>query len=907
MKNVVERLVQYIRGNRLSLLALVILLLGTYAAWQSAMRYERQKQQLDFENLSKIHLVSLQQKLGAYVRELLALRNQFAHRNIVTQGDFSNDLASLDIKKNYPGLRSLTYARLVKPSEKVAHERFMHEMGLSHYEIKPEGQRAQYFPTILIDPADPELLKTTLGFDGFSSALRRPAMEKARDNDQPVMSERLTLNSDLSKSSIYVVYLPVYRSDSPHSSIAERRQALQGFLAAAFDAETLLNEEFGKDFLRVADIAVFDKGRPSVENLIYASNVGQASLTSQPSFRDTLPIGVADRNWLLQFFSRPAFNEETKSYLPLGILVAGGFLVIGLLIYLSHKTKRQKREYEQQMVQQSYRALFDQNADAAFLLDLQGRFLNANNAFLALVALSREDLSGRTLAQLIAVDALDAHDHHVKDAVNGHPQHYDSVIISKTEDRVEVNISLFAVTVKGCVLGLAGIVKNITERKQHEHRLSYLARFDALTGLVNRTSLHERLNEAISHFNPDGGILALMFLDLDRFKEINDTMGHATGDEVLKTVAQRIQGCFRKEDIIARLGGDEYCVLLEGLPDADQAKLGAEKIVDAFAKPFHLSKKDIFLTTSIGIAVYPHDANDAEALIKAADLAMYYAKTHGKNNYQFYSKEIADQESEQLSMKHQLSRALERQEFVLYYQPQVDIQTGEVFGVEALLRWRHPYFGLITPGNFIRLAENTGLVVPINMWVLKTACNQLSKWHRQGYETLTVSVNIAPEQFKQYNFVETIRKALEEVELTPGYLVLEITEAILMEDIHRSTQVLKSIDSLGVQISINNFGAYSSLSHLPSLPLDIIKIDRSFIGNLSSSKFNETMAEAIISLAHSLDVKVIAEGIETEQQADFLRQKKSEGGQGFYFGQPMPPENLVEVLSSRLSFKKKVH
>jgi diguanylate cyclase (GGDEF)-like protein/PAS domain S-box-containing protein len=456
------------------------------------------------------------------------------------------------------------------------------------------------------------------------------------------------------------------------------------------------------------------------------------------------------------------------------------------------------------------------------------------------------------------------------------------------------------------------VLRDLTERKQFERQLVHLANHDPLTNLPNRKFFRERLGISLDEAALNGEQLAVLFLDLDRFKLINDTFGHALGDKLLLMVAERLAGCFRKGDILARLGGDEFVVLLQGLSGTQDAALVAQKIMDAFARAFQLDAHEVFVSASIGIAFYPSDAIDAGNLIRCADNAMYQAKEQGLG-YQFYRPDLENLSSERLTLENSLRRALERDELRLYYQPKVDLASGAVIGLEALLRWAHPVRGMIPPDQFIPLAEETGLIIPIGEWVLRTACLQIKAWQAEGMPFLPVAVNLSARQFRQFsasgeatgihNLVETIERVLEETGVDPSCLELEITESILMQNLSTAAVTLQALSAKGIRIFIDDFGTgYSSLSYLKRLPIDTIKIDKSFVGDIMTDPDDAAIVTAIIAMAHSLRLKVVAEGVETQEQFNFLLERGCDAMQGYFFSKPLPAKEIFPFLRSTGNF-----
>ena len=439
------------------------------------------------------------------------------------------------------------------------------------------------------------------------------------------------------------------------------------------------------------------------------------------------------------------------------------------------------------------------------------------------------------------------------------------------------------------------------ERAAHARNIEYLAYHDNLTGLPNRALFSRLLYQQMQHARRYEKQLALMFLDLDRFKAINDSLGHEAGDELLKKMGRRIGESLRESDIVARLGGDEFIILLPEVTEETQVTTVAGKILAAVARPFTLAEQEFHITISIGIAMFPANGEDEQALMKSADTAMYHAKEGGKNSFRFYSEKLNTDSLERLTLESSLRNALENNEFRLFYQSKQDMITGRITGIEALLRWQHPDLGLIPPMQFIPMAEENGLIVPIGRWVFKTACRQNIAWQNQGFPKLSMAVNISRRQFFDEDFLKDVGDALQESQMAPELLELEITEAILMHDMDLTIRILRDLKQMGVQIAIDDFGTgYSSLSKLKEFPLDTLKIDGSFIQNMISNTEIKSLTTALIDLGKSLGFTVVAEGVESKEQADMLRTNSVDQFQGFYINKPMPPEEFTSAIREQL-------
>jgi diguanylate cyclase (GGDEF)-like protein/PAS domain S-box-containing protein len=454
---------------------------------------------------------------------------------------------------------------------------------------------------------------------------------------------------------------------------------------------------------------------------------------------------------------------------------------------------------------------------------------------------------------------------------------------------------------RGRFAGYRGVARDVTDRKRAEQHIQYLATHDELTGIPNRSKFSRTLNLAIETARHHGGRLAVLFIDLDRFKTINDSLGHALGDTLLKETAARLSQVLRSDEAVARLGGDEFVVLVEGVTEIEQVKAVARDILTAVVKPIDLMGQECRVTASIGISIYPADGQDEQSLMKNADIAMYRAKDEGKNNYRFYSRDIMGRAIERLMLETGLRHALERNEFFLHYQPKQNLATGRITGVEALLRWNHPELGNLSPSQFIPLAEDTGLIVPIGKWVLETACAQNMAWQREGLLPITVAVNLSARQFADESLLKNIITALEETGLAPELLELEITESMVMQNAEQAIKLLAAIKQMGVRLAIDDFGTgYSSMAYLKRFPIDTLKIDRSFIREIPKNAEDNAIAEAIISMGKALGLTVVAEGIETPEQVTFLRNHGCDETQGYLFSRPVAPDEFSELLRQHM-------
>ena len=551
--------------------------------------------------------------------------------------------------------------------------------------------------------------------------------------------------------------------------------------------------------------------------------------------------------------------------------------------------------------------VFDNSTEAILVTDSKGVVINANPAFYESSQFSSAEIQGLRPDDIINKNFHNAEFHtEVGSAIiaDNYWQGEVHFLRKNGEERVSWTGISATRSRSGKVQNLIIIVSDITERKVIERRIHKLAYFDPLTGLPNRSQMHERLEEMVIAAQQNDTHIAVLFLDLDRFKPINDSMGHPAGDRVLQEVAARLRACIKKLDLVSRMSGDEFTIAISDQKTADDAantavKIG-ERILYALQQPFLIEQRELFLTGSIGIAIFPHDGQTVTELLKNSDMAMYHAKDVGRNSVQFFDQEMNEKAVYLLEMENDLRYAIEREELELYYQPQYASADCSVQGVEALLRWHHHSKGMISPGHFIPIIEDTGLIIPIGEWVLRQACSDMAKWQQQGIAINRIAINVSARQFKQVDFIPLVQEVIRDSGIDPSQLELELTESILIDDLGRTLEALSQLRAMGVRMAIDDFGTgYSSLNYLKQFPVDTLKIDQSFIRNLPNNADDAQITRTIISMAHNLGLGVIAEGVETEQQLNFLQQVECEEIQGFYLSKPLPEPKLLEYIQQK--------
>lgn len=605
---------------------------------------------------------------------------------------------------------------------------------------------------------------------------------------------------------------------------------------------------------------------------------------------------------------------EIKAFNVLVLLVPFVYTIIGYFVYEREKnfTRLKKSEVEYRLLSQElqlYSKALETMQLGVTLTDLEGKIIYSNPADLSMHGYDGDDIRGRSV-NIFAPNTI------------WNPMTAEKIKMMKRWRRESVNVrkdgSKFPVMLMSDVVmdfagnpvGVVTTCEDITHRKDYEAKILSLAHYDSLTSLPNRFLFQDRMSVAIAAASRQRQMLAVLFLDLDQFKKINDTLGHSTGDKLLEHVGRRLGKCVRPSDsvarfstdpelhMLARFGGDEFTILLPGINQAEDAEKIAQRILDVLTKPFIIDDRELFINASIGIALYPRDGVDNETLLRKADMAMFHAKESGRKNFHFYCDSMMALKSERYSIESELRKALERNEFRLVYQPQIDIPTGRIMGFEALLRWLRSG-NEVSPNAFMSVAEETGLIVPIGDWVVRTACEQIKCWQEAGFDSLSVAVtvNISVIQYRQDGFVKAIAAILKEVGVDPRHLHLELTETTLMERTEEAIIKLGELRSMGLGISIDDFGTgYSSLNYLKRFPLTILKIDQSFVKEVNFDKQSAAITKSIIELGHGLNLTVIAEGVETKEQAEFLIENGCDGLQGYFISRPLSVEGATELL-----------
>lgn len=545
--------------------------------------------------------------------------------------------------------------------------------------------------------------------------------------------------------------------------------------------------------------------------------------------------------------------------------------------------------------EQRYRSLFDHNLDPIFIIDTNGVFLSANPSTYNLTGYSEYDILQKPIFSfVINEDQENFKDIFKKTIKEGKQESITCHFIHKNKQNLRMHFKTVPIIINERIMGIYVMARDVTKQYEDEQTIIHMAYHDDLTGLPNRSSLKTKLDELLCRGKINQTNLAVMFIDLDRFKFLNDTLGHNIGDLLLKKVARRLSNLINQKGTVFRQGGDEFIILLNDL-QRDEVEQHAKDILKAFGDSFQLNKQEYYISPSIGISFYPNDGEDEETLLKNADTALYRVKERGKGHYQFYTKDMRKGTPRALQLENGLRKAAYNEELVLYFQPQVHLVTGEVTSFEALLRWDSPSLGFISPGEFIPLAEESGMIIPIGRWVIQAACRQIRMWIDEGYKPVTIAINISTRQFQQIDLVENIRDAITKYQVEPRFLDIEITEGAMF-DAREAVSILKRLKEIGVQVSIDDFGTgYSSLSHLKRFPIDTLKIDQSFVRDVLCDEDSKAIVKTIVQMANTMGMDVIAEGVEVVEQIHFLEKLKCQKIQGFYYSKPITAKEVEQT------------
>ncbi|MBW4083707.1 EAL domain-containing protein [Paenibacillus sp. S150] len=599
---------------------------------------------------------------------------------------------------------------------------------------------------------------------------------------------------------------------------------------------------------------------------------------------------------LCAFSVLPLAGTEPGSYLHLVPYILTMFICTGLYIIPdAYRDTRQEHQNRRIMeTEQHYMSLFEYNPDSVLAFDAGGMVTGLNRQAELLAKLLGQELLGRHFSDLFEGEYHALAQNHYRHVLRGKSSTIELQLRNLAGDMLTFWLTSLPIVVERVPAGIYSIIKDITKNKKDQETIRHLAYHDELTGLANRRSFHKLLLEHTEQSPVPAYPFTLFFIDLDRFKRINDLFGHSFGDKVLQQAAGKLRGCLPSSCSIARMGGDEFTVLVPLLRSRAETEALADSIVEEFAHPFEVGNHTVKLSASVGVARFPEDGLDADSLVKHADTAMYTAKENGSSQYQFYDAERDQTSLEQIILENDLEQSLDNDQIRLYYQPKIDIRNGEIIGLEALVRWEHPILGMIPPMDFIPLAEKSGFIIPLEQWVLRTACSQVKQWEREGRRVVPVAVNVSQIHLMKPDIFKSIMRTIRELDFDTGLLELEITESAMMHNEEHVISILNDLRGAGISVSMDDFGTgYSSLGYLQSLPIGCLKIDRSFVRKITTDTDSRAIAEMIISMARQLGLTIVAEGVETEEQVTLLKEIQCYNAQGFYYSKPVSADQIT--------------
>lgn len=882
----------------------------SYLYWQGEEDNVQAKNALNFEVAADQVAYNLKDRMATYEVVLRGVKGYFEGSERISREEFKTYVEALQLQETRPGLQGLSLILHLFEPQLDLHIADMRRRGFPHYSVLPLGARAAYAPITHIEPLRGDNVRA-LGFDTLTMPAAREALERARDSGELALSAPLTLlqndASTTAAQSGVVMYLPIYASQADTSTQLVRRAGLVGWVSASFRAGDVI-AGMARELDPDIEIALYDGLAKSTGLRLYGTSADKAPVApggdrgAAPAPQALRTLQIGGRTWTLVMQPTPSFSlrhrEDSHSMIA-AVGVTLGLLLSWLTWLLATGRERavglaHGMTAELRATRDDLESTLNAIPDLLFELGLDGRIHHYRSARSDLLALPPEMFLGRLMSDVVPPEAaagchaaLDAAHHTGYSA--GHQYRLE---LGGTTHWFELSIARKDAAMPCDEARFIALSRDITERKQAEARSHQLAYFDGLTGLPNRRMLLDRMEHALHRALNAAEVGAVLYIDLDNFKQINDARGHTVGDALLMQVAQRLTQQLRPGDTVARLGGDEFVVLVHNVA-ADMESAGraallvAEEIRAVLEAPYTIATHLYSTTGSIGITLFPKRGEGVEDLLREADTAMYRAKDLGRNRIRFYEAAMQADVQERLALEQDLKKAQAEGQLAAFVQSQVDA-TGAVVGGELLMRWTHPVRGNVPPSRFIPIAEASGLILRMGDWMIQQACETLAHLQAAGRE-LSLSVNVSQRQFRQDDFVERVRHVLAHTGAHPGNLVLEVTESLLIEDLDDTIARMTEIVGLGVRFSIDDFGTgYSSLAYLKRLPLFELKIDKSFVQDTPDDPSDTAIVQSILSVASHLNLRVVAEGVETRAQADFLLQNQCECLQGYLFGRPEP-------------------
>ncbi len=880
-------------------IALVLLAL----AYQQVVSWENSRLRAQFERDS-IHLSGLLQKrLEEQVEMVHSIERLLLASNQVSRSDFHAFVAPW--MRRHPGTRSFTWNRHVPHATRGAFEEAMREEHQADYRILDRdatgqtslaAERPEYFPVTHVEPEEGN--RAVLGMDPLSFPVAVEAIRRTLADGQPAATARVRLVQEHGEQHAVVLYQAVFASAADTSP-----RAPLGLISAALGLDDLVAGVSRQAAAQGIVVQLSDRDAGPESALLAGDPPANDSIWPGEALTHVTHIEFAGRNWALKTRALPQYIEDLRGWaawgtIAVGVLASG---MLGALLLITTGNRRRIEALVERRTAELEAASAHLHEHRAALVDAQriarlGSWetlagqegLQASDELRLLLDCTYRNLNSLSdLIDMIAPASRSA----LTNAIERAAAEPGRITLDCNTNSLPMRTLQFRIEgehVDGRLRRIRGTAQDVTPLREAESRLRYLARFDPLTGLLNRSAWQDHAQDVLRHAVRHDDRCAVLFLDLDDFKTVNDSLGHAAGDRLLAQVACRLSGCVREEDLLARLGGDEFVILLSRLEHIDEPARVAERILDALTRPLQIDDRPLHVGASIGIALYPGDGGEIDTLLKHADTAMYEAKESGRNAYRFFLPEMTQRVTRRLQIEAELRYAIETGELRLHYQPQIDTASGRVCGCEALVRWQHPRRGLLSPDHFISFAEQSGLIVPLGEWVLREACLQQVRWRDAGLPPLCVAVNISALQFRRRDFVTTVADVLAETGADPQHIELEITESALMDATPELVASFDQLGALGLTLALDDFGTgYSSLSYLKRLPLRRLKIDRSFIDGLPDNPEDVAITSATLSLARDLGMDVVAEGVETEAQRAYLCSRRCGAMQGYLISRPL--------------------